>query len=95
MVEVYEEEFCVSRVFCPQNAGRKLCLLQIEMFAPRIIRPASLSAPRAWYSSPYALMSLDFPKRSARKILERIIPPPLDGRDKLHPDKSIFVLLKV
>ncbi|MEI7997385.1 MAG: hypothetical protein WCH01_21030, partial [Methylococcaceae bacterium] len=31
-----------------------------------------------------ALMSLDFPKRSDRKILERIIPPPSGGRDKLH-----------
>ena len=29
-------------------------------------------------------MSLDFPKRSARKILERIIPPPSGGRDKLR-----------
>jgi hypothetical protein len=29
-------------------------------------------------------MSPDFPKRSDRKILERIIPPPLGGRDKLH-----------
>ena len=32
-----------------------------------------------------------FPKRSARKIIERIIPPPLGGSDKLHPDKSRFV----
>jgi len=37
-------------------------------------------------------MSLDFPKRSARKILERIIPPPSGGRDKLHPDLSGLVL---
>jgi hypothetical protein len=33
-------------------------------------------------NSTYALMSLDFPKRSARKILERIIPPPSGGRDE-------------
>jgi hypothetical protein len=35
-------------------------------------------------SSTYALMNLDFPKRSARKILELTIPTPLGGRDKLH-----------
>ena len=35
-------------------------------------------------NSTNALMSLDFPKRSDRKILERIIPPPSGGRDKLH-----------
>jgi hypothetical protein len=29
-------------------------------------------------------MGLDFPKRSDRKILERIIPPLSDGRDKFH-----------
>jgi hypothetical protein len=42
-------------------------------------------------NSTYALMSLDFPKRSARKILERIISPPLGGRDKLHPNLLGFV----
>jgi hypothetical protein len=41
-------------------------------------------------NSPNALMSLDFhpkgtsPKRSDRKILERIIPPPSGGRDTLR-----------
>jgi hypothetical protein len=35
-------------------------------------------------NSTYALMSLNFPKRSYRKILERIIPPPSGGRDKRH-----------
>jgi len=37
-------------------------------------------------------MSLDFPKRNDRKILERIIPPTSGGRDKLHPDLLGFVL---
>jgi len=37
-------------------------------------------------------MSPDFPKRSARKILERIIPPPSGGRDKRRPDKVGLVL---
>ena len=32
----------------------------------------------------YVLMRLDFPKRSARKILERIIPPPSGGRVELR-----------
>jgi hypothetical protein len=42
------------------------------------------------YNETNALMSLDFypmgttPKRSVRKILERIIPPPSGDRDKLH-----------
>ena len=35
-------------------------------------------------SSTNSLMSLDFPKRSNRKILERIIPLPLGGWDKLR-----------
>ena len=36
-------------------------------------------------------MSLDFPKRSDRKILERIIPPPSGGRDKLLYADSSYV----
>jgi hypothetical protein len=40
-------------------------------------------------------MSPDFPKRSDRKILERIIPPPLGGRDKLHFVRFQRVSLKV
>jgi hypothetical protein len=34
--------------------------------------------------STYSLVNLDLPKRSVRKILERTIPPPSGGRDKLH-----------
>src|SRR5208283_5769828 len=37
-------------------------------------------------------MSLDFPKRSDRKILERIILPPSGGRDKLHSIRSTTAL---
>jgi len=39
-------------------------------------------------------MSLDFPKRSDRKILERIIPPPSGGRDKLRIARLLRVSLK-
>jgi len=42
-------------------------------------------------NSASALMSPDSPKRSAREILERIIPSPSGDRDKLHPDLSGFV----
>jgi len=45
-------------------------------------------------SSICALMSLDFPKRSYRKILERIIPPPSGGRDKLRIARSQLVSLR-
>jgi hypothetical protein len=37
-------------------------------------------------------MSPDFPKRSDRKFLERIIPPPLGGRDELHFVRSTTAL---
>jgi hypothetical protein len=47
----------------------------------RSYNPAKL---RLRDNSACALMSLDFPKRSDRKILERIIPPPSGGRDKLR-----------
>jgi hypothetical protein len=40
-------------------------------------------------------MSPDFPKRSDRKILERIIPPLLGGRDELHFVRFQRVSLKV
>jgi len=49
-------------------------------------KPRGIVSNSLWLleSSTNSLMSLDFPKRSARKILERIIPPPSGGRDKLH-----------
>jgi hypothetical protein len=54
----------------------------------RVSNPTSL---RFGGNSTCALMSLDFPNTTFRKILERIIPPPPGGRDKLHPDLSGFV----
>ena len=61
----------------------------------RGITPSAL-----WDNSTNALMSLDFhpkgtsPKRSDRKILERIIPPPSGDRDKLHVVRFQRVSLK-
>ena len=45
---------------------------------------SSLCSLSTSVTTTYDLMSLYFSKRSVRKILERIIPPPSGGRDELH-----------
>ena len=65
--------------------GRLQSLVRGRSYSPAKLRLRDSSASlRSWDNSTNALMSLDFPKRSARKILERIIPPPSGGGDKFR-----------
>ena len=79
--------------FVPCRSAPGIVSNSQELWIVRLTLQTSLHSSSACLTTAYALMSSGFPKRSARKILERIIPPPSGGRDYLHFIRSQRVSL--